>query len=43
MQKRARTELSGTRMLSGTHNPFTPHKILIAFAWNKCSDRTNPD
>lgn len=26
-----------------THHPFAPHKILIAFARNECSDRTAAD
>lgn len=28
---------------TSAHHPFAPHKILIAFARNECSDRTAAD
>lgn len=32
----------GNPALPSAPHPFAPHKILIAFAWNKCSDRSIP-
>lgn len=32
----------GNPALPSAPHPFAPHQILIAFAWNKCSDRSIP-